>query len=125
MIFENQEQLDACLVYWQKVLRLQDWTIRARIKRSYEMTHKDADGYIDHHHCIKSAMITLIDPADYEPACWSDLDHEQVLVHEMLHIYEGAIMEKLDDDAAKTALIEREQLCECLASAFVALNRKQ
>lgn len=124
MIFENQEQLDACLHYWQKVLRLQDWIIKATLTRRRDID-KESDGHCDAYLCRKAANICIVTAESYGDDNFQELDQEHILVHELVHIYEFPIMAQLNDDDAKEATFhQREQLVDCLATALIALNRK-
>lgn len=122
MIFDSQEQLDACLAYWQKVLRLQDWGVKARIVRRSALDD-ETNAHVSVTWNKKNAFIELLDPIDYSSTAWAQ-DHEKSLVHELLHIHitavaneRGAWEEGMDD-------MMEEQAIESLATSFVKLNRK-
>lgn len=110
------EQLQERLAYWQKVLRLQDWNIYARIVRGYEMENPNAMAHINVVYCNKSAIIRIMDPIDYEPDIVTPQDMEQSLVHELLHIHLWALN---DDDTHN----EMEQAIEAMSMALVQLER--
>lgn len=86
MIFENQEQLDECVEKWQKILRLQDWEIQARVKRRNDMPNPDCYGNCQVHPVHHAAEISIEDACDHLPFFAVPLDHEQILVHELLHV---------------------------------------
>jgi len=82
------------LVYWQRVLRLQDWDIEVRVLPQH---HLNADspmstGRISFNHVYRSACILVADPAtviDDHTAAFtrhSVYDPEQTLVHELVHL---------------------------------------
>lgn len=121
MIYTSQEELDAALAYWQKVLRLQDWTVSATINRSRDMGDTNRGGEIRINDNRKGARIQLLDPVDYAPTCWEPLDMEYFLVHELCHLHTTLIR---PDDEETLASVEEEQAVDALAWALVGLNRK-
>lgn len=123
MIFENQGQLDERLRYWQGVLRLRDWDVRATICRAKDM-NDGAVGSVRVHLTLKAATIQILDQIDDpEKPPWN-LNHEATLIHELLHIYDHQMLASLDEDAVKALEIPREQMAECLAQAFVGMEEQ-
>ncbi len=120
MIFETQEQIDAALAYWQRILRLQDWDVKAKVKR-----RGDSQGHIIIVHESKKAQIILLDPVDWDPETDWDQDHEKTLVHELVHLHVTPILRGLDrpDDGSRDIL--EEQAVDLIAEAFVRVKREQ
>lgn len=129
MIYATQEELDAALAKWQRLLRLQDWTIRARV-----VTHHDgmisnetwnSDGQSAVMRPLKTAVVRLnsIECARScaYPELHANIDQEQVLVHELLHLCFHDF-EPPKKDALRHDLWE--QTIEVLAQQFVALDRR-
>jgi hypothetical protein len=123
VIYETQEELNAALAVWQKRLRLQDWDVRAEIKKGDDMGG-DATGRIIVWFDQKSAWIRLMRHTDWPGnncSLWPP-DMEQTLVHEMLHI-PCKPFEPVDQDSKEFALLE--QHIEVQANCLVALVRGQ
>jgi len=122
VIYETQADLDAALAYWQKVLRLQDWTIKARIVTRKEMPDYWF-GWSQVQNNLKTCFIRLIHPEhrDHEDlAPENELDHEQSLVHELLHAH---FHNTRPEDGKSLAYELWEQTIDTLATAFVNLKR--
>jgi hypothetical protein len=116
--YSTQAELDAAVAYWQKILRLQDWEVKAKIVRQLDKcgdnTFKTAS---------KKSLIRLLNPID--AVDWDfPLDHEKTLVHELLHLH--LFHEVLDKSFEVGTLNDTlsEQAVECLSLALVELNRK-
>jgi hypothetical protein len=105
------DELKQLCAYWQKVLRLRDWDIDARIERIFDMPEKEIRGHVSYTIALKEAIIQILDPNDYFK---DDYSPEQSLVHELLHV---AFAEAGD---ATTV----EQAVDATAKALVNLNRK-
>lgn len=121
MIYETQEQLDEAVAYWQKVLRLQDWNIEAKIKRTNDM-RADTMGTVVPCWNWKSAYITLIDPLDFEqdPIVHNENCHESILVHELLHLHTRPILRSLGKPEGQD---DQEETCvNLIADALVRLK---
>ena len=129
MIFKNQEQLDAALDKWQKILKLQSWNVNARIRRLWSRPDEHGSlGCCNYRLAKMNSTIDLLDPIDFLEndalnfGLRSDetLDHEEVLVHELLHLHFAPF-------AAENNTLEnttQEQAIDQLARALVALDRK-
>lgn len=127
MIYANQEELEAGLAKWQKILRLQDWNIITGIKRAKDMHERDNRGEAWPWNEHKRARIYLVDHVDHEDPDWGDLDHERILVHELLHLHVNRIMDEVSDVDKKLAdrLHTQEEECvNLIADALIALDRK-
>lgn len=105
---------------WQRILRLQDWTIRIVYKRHYDMADGKA-GTVGW--CVKkkTAWIDVLDPQDYQPN--PDLsippDVELTVVHELLHLQFALV----DDLSTGTKEDLFEQAIHDISSALVNLDR--
>lgn len=121
MIYKTQKQLDAALAYWQKVLRLQDWDIEAKL-----VTPGDA-GYGSEGTCLinvrhKCASIKVMNDKHRTAVGYSgEADNEDTLVHELLHIH-LELMAPDDDGSLDYELFE--QTVDVLADCFVKLKRQ-
>jgi len=85
-VYGSQCALDAGLVEWQGLLRLDDWAVSGRIVRAFDIdagTH----GRCSYIPCNRVATILLLDPVDYGPGELFLQDHERTLVHELLHLH--------------------------------------
>ena len=123
MIFANQAELDGCVVKWQKILRLQDWDIRAKIAATTrELGIDPPDAMVNVNHKRRCATI-LLNP---EPGAHKDIwpvDQEQNVVHELVHIFtEPFWPEDKGEDSCKWMLAE--QCVDSLANALIALDRR-
>jgi len=119
MIYESQEELDAGVAKWAKVLRLQDWDIKICIKRQSEMSCDQVNGENRWTLSNKESLICLLDPVDYPKDCRWEQDHEQTLVHELLHLH---LAEWPVGKNGKATTAEEQAIC-CLADALVKLDR--
>lgn len=71
---------------WQRRLRLDDWKIETRIVRSSELK-PDTLGNLKWNGVSRTAVIKVLDPADYEiPAAEISEDIEYTVVHELVHL---------------------------------------
>lgn len=119
MIYETQEQLNAALAYWQKVLRLQDWIIIAKIERMANMGNKA--GWCHWKTETKKAVIELLDPIDVID--WDfPLDHEHTLVHELLHLHFELVHFHNDFKEGTIGDVAMEQSIDCITTGIVSLK---
>jgi hypothetical protein len=119
MIF-NQEQAEAALAKWQKILRLQDWEIKVKIVRQSLMPCLDIMAHVNCVYPSKQALIKLLDPIDYPRDTEWGQDHEQSLVHELLHLHCWGFS---DEDPSSPKGICEDQMVAALATALVELKR--
>jgi hypothetical protein len=116
--FENADHLIATARYWQRELRLEDWSVCYHIRKHFDMPSSKADGVSKVFSEQKIAYIYLMEPADHE---WKEsYDMEQVLVHELLHIPFDPWMDRSKEGplwAAQEAFIDQ------MATTLVRLNR--
>ncbi len=126
VIYENQDELDRALAYWQKTMRLQDWEIKAKIARKRDLPLDNAGATITRVECKKQALIQIMDPTDWDVPDFEQ-DHEIDLVHELMHCHEGDVMDEVydaDKSLYERLYTQRERLVHLVATALVALNRK-
>lgn len=121
MIYQSQEELDKALAYWKHLLRLDNWEIAARIVRASESQEADCGGSVSMTKTLPSAVIHLLNPTDYPNDVPAPQDHEQVLVHELVH----CIMCQWNYKHGSYEHILHEQAVNSLAHSFVKLKRKQ
>lgn len=98
------QELRKQLVFWQKVLYLQDWTIDIRIVRQWEMgdqlTLAQCEWFIQR----KDAIIRVLAPSDLPGVSHRFLNDEECdydisVVHELLHLH-FAPFHKAEDEVA-------------------------
>lgn len=121
MIYENSEKLmDACKE-WQKVLRLQDWTISASIERGRDISMADVQGECNWTIQSKMAKIKVLDATDYEDSLMVEQDMEKTLVHELLHLHAAPFDNFAYNSLENTSL---EQAIDAIANALVNTKRE-
>lgn len=120
-IILTQEQLEERLAYWQRVLRLQDWRVKARLVRERDFRNPGNQGECEWSLSTKVAIIRILDPVDYSPDCAWLQDMERTLVHELLHLHFAPF--RAESDTAED--ISQEQAIDCIATGLVALYRNQ
>lgn len=123
MIFQEEDDIELLklLEVWKKILRLQDWTVRVRIKRLRDMSIPDSQGVCSWTLSRQEAVISLIDPVDYDPSPIVPLDHETTLVHELLHLHFAYFTNDLDSNSLEHVMMERT--IDTLAKSLVNLHR--
>ncbi len=115
----TQEELNERLDYWQGVLRLRDWDIVARLVSAHEMEAGD-EGQVDPRPELKEANIKILNWEGYGGTVFRPLDSEQILLHEMLHLF-FIVFETEADTPQRLA---EEQAVHLIAQALVALDRR-
>ena len=119
VIYQSSEELQSAAEEWQKILRLSDWKVNAAIVRGGGMNLEPENiGRCRPVLCNKSATLAVIDPQDYDPQSCFPLDHEQVLVHELLHLHFESFWKKKHK-------VDMEQAIECISSALVKAKRSR
>jgi hypothetical protein len=114
----TQEQVDGWLETWSSRLRLQDWRIQAKIVRSTDLK-PDTLGHIKWDSDRKTALITLLDPIDYDlPAARIEEDMEMTVLHELIHLHLSVLPR---DKASRQA---EEQVVNRIAGALMDLDRR-
>lgn len=108
------------LPYWQKRLRLQDWTIRCVV---VEQTENNPAGKVNQLSDYKDAVITILDPAKIPTTWLGNNDPEVTLVHELLHLQAEALNGFLNEKRNSRYANDYERLVELTAIALVTLRR--
>lgn len=121
MIFENDKQLQDSLEEWQKILRLQDWIVQAKVVRARDMILDESAAAVSWTYSKRMASIQLLDPLDYTSELMEEQDHEISLVHELLHLHYAGF-ETTSRGTVEHALME--QSIEATSRALVYLKRK-
>jgi hypothetical protein len=113
----SNEQVGDWLRMWQKRLRLEDWKIEVRIVRVWDL-ERGTLGHIDWSAPRKTALIKILNPADYElPKDKIAADMELSVVHELVHLHLSAL------PLNKSSRRAEEQVVSLLADALVNLER--
>lgn len=118
----TQEQLEESLTYWQEKLRLRDWIIKVKIARQRDMSLSDKLGEINFNVHTKTALISIIDPSDYDD--WGEQDMENTLVHELLHLHFSAISYHFGNKDIVVYEMFEEQAIESITSGLVGVLRE-
>ena len=115
----KEEELSKYLAKWVRILRLERWDIRIKIKRAEDMHLEECAGENHFTTTSRQSLINLRDPVD-----WTNNDFEQdmelTLVHELLHIS----FTMLDTDNALRDKIQH-QLLNDMAVALIRADRKE
>jgi hypothetical protein len=94
MIYSTQAELDKALKKWKKILLVRDWEIKAALVAQNEMEHQTARGEVVVDVTNKQVYINILRKEDCDDSFWT-VDHEQTLVHELIHIYTETIEHKM------------------------------
>lgn len=119
----TQEELEACCREWQEILALQPWEFQIMIKRAYDM-NPDHQASINWVVEKQMAIISFLDPGDYDPAFMGFYDVEVSLVHELLHARLAGVSNHSTGDGSFGSIAE-EQAVHHLANALVKLKRER
>jgi len=112
----TEEQTQDWLKLWQKRLRLEDWKIEVKIVRIWEL-EKGTLGHIDWSSAHHTALIKVLNPADYElPADKIPADMELSIVHELVHLHLSVL------PLNKSSRNAEEQVVSMIADALVNLE---
>ncbi len=121
-ILSGELDLRALLVKWQRVLRLQDWDVSARIASQQEVG-VGANASCNVNRALHHATIRIVSERDFgvpEFPEWRTYDPEVLLVHELLHIPADAFAPGPVD---KLRAELYEQFIETLAHTLIELSR--
>ena len=109
---------------WQKRLRLRDWDLTIAYDRSPEFLALGCEGMCQMIPPLKTARITILHPADYHPDLRGDIDLEQVVCHELIHLHLiFAPADDSEDGYMSPGTIAMEQATELIAQALVDAKR--
>lgn len=112
----NEEELKELCLEWQKILRLQDWTIVVHIERQRDLPD-GAQANIRYTLATKKALIRIVDAIDYPPDSMLPQDMEHSLVHELAHLHLGPC-------TAEDGTIAEDQAVESITDGLIYLKRK-
>ena len=108
---------------WQKRLNLKEWNIAVVVSRATELKAKTV-GNIHWDREKKTAVIRVLDPADYDMALEPMLkDIEFTVVHELIHLEMVPILSDLQRSAENR--LEEEHAVNHLAEALLKLDREK
>lgn len=113
------EQLNALVAIWQKRLRLQDWDVVVKLVRSHEIPGDFAR--ISWTLFNQMATIRFCHPGDITEQLHYH-DHEQTLVHELIHLF-LAPFAKTEADTLENHKLE--VACDHISRALVAAYRRE
>lgn len=109
--------LQALLVKWQAVLRLQDWDIEILYVKSFDL-EVNTGGHVVRCDAKKTARVKVLDPDLYDPCLIVKQDVEYTVVHELVHIHFALI-----DDFKDTNNALYEQAVHRISKALLSLDR--
>jgi hypothetical protein len=106
---------------WQKRLNLQDWDVALEVVRSTELRPKTL-GNIRWDAEKKTALIRVLDPADYHLTFQAMLDDmEFTVVHELIHLEMSPVLSHFARSDADRS--EEEHAVNHMADALLHLDR--
>ena len=108
---------------WQKRLNLEDWKISVAVVRASDLKPKTL-GNIHWDSDKKTAIIRVLDPADYQMPLPEMLrDMEFTVVHELIHLELSPVLSTVSrNDASRR---EEEHAVNHMADALLKLDRGQ
>lgn len=83
--FHTQEELDACLREWQRILFLDDWIITANFVEPHEMKNRNCAGENEFQPVNRCAAICILKSEHWPPSAIAKQCQEVTLIHELLH----------------------------------------
>ena len=110
------EELENLCWEWQVRLRLQDWDVKLRFARAYEIDGADARNVFQRNY--KTSSIKIVSAEDIDPSRLHQPDVEQSLVHELLHLHFASI-----DNFSGAELVIFEQAIDLIAWGLVNAKR--
>ena len=115
----SNEQVHDWLHLWQKRLHLEDWKVEVKIVRIWDL-EQGTLGHIDWSVPHKTAVIKVLNPADYElPKEKVPADMELSIVHELVHLHLSAL------PLNKSSRNAEEQVVSMIANALLDLERHE
>ena len=98
-----ENRLDRQIKSWQKRLGLEEWNISLRVVRQSEID-KNSWGASEWDAAAKSAIISVLDPRDYNLRGGElKLDMECTIVHELVHIQVSPLLAR--DENTREAIV--------------------
>lgn len=114
----TEEQAQDWLKLWQKRLRLEDWKIDVKIVRIWDL-EQGTLGHIDWSTVHHTALIKVLNPADYElPPDKIPADMELSIVHELVHLHLSVL------PLNKSSRNVEEQVVSMIADALINLEHR-
>jgi hypothetical protein len=111
------------LAVWQKRLALEDWNISVVVARASELKPRTL-GNIHWDSDKKTAVIRVLDPADYKMPYDAMLkDIEFTVVHELIHLELSPVLSPLQRNDANRR--EEEHAVNHMADALLQLDRSR
>jgi len=106
---------------WQRRLKLEDWNISVVVSRATELKPKTL-GNIHWDSDKKTAVIRVLDPADYKMP-FDDMlkDMEFTVVHELIHLELSPVLSPLQRNDANRR--DEEHTVNAMADALLKLDR--
>ena len=117
----SHSELELLCTYWQKKLRIYDWTIGLAIGRKDSFKVEGRAGEICITEANGSATILILDPVDYPKNSYIKQDMEVILVHELLHL--RFFPDARNKQEELLGMLLMEQAIERTAQALVELRR--
>ena len=117
----SHNELELLCTYWQKKLRIYDWTIGLAIGRKDSFDVEGRAGEIHITEANGSAKILILDPVDYPKNSYIKQDMEVTLVHELLHL--RFFPDARNKQEELLGMLLMEQAIERTAQALVELRR--
>lgn len=116
-------ELNKQLVYWQKVLYLQDWTIDLRVARQWEMSDNTTLAECEWFLSRRDAIIRVLAPSDLAGVNKyfikdEECDYDVSLVHELLHLHFAPFHTEKDE-------VAHEQAINAISRGMVKVWREQ
>ena len=109
------------LAFWQKRLNLSDWRVSVMVVRTGDLKPKTL-GNIHWDTKKKTAVIRVLDPADYKMTQQAMLDDmEFTVVHELIHLELSPVLSSLQRNDANR--LEEEYAVNHMAQALLDLER--
>jgi|SRR6185312_5626639 len=111
------------LWYWQKRLNLEDWNVSVSVVRATDLKPKTL-GNIHWDTEKKTAVIHVLDPADYQMPFREMLDDmEFTVVHELIHLELAPVLSQYSRNEASRR--EEEHAVNHMADALLKLERQR
>ena len=116
----TEEKAQMLFEKWVNILDLGSWNIHFEWSvKEKDMPEEDTTGYTQYLHTKKQAIITMLDPADFEiDNEYFNYDYEQTLVHELLHLKFSDIEDS--ENELQNKLLH--QLIDSLAKSFIKVK---
>jgi hypothetical protein len=115
----NQKELEASVIYWKKILRLDNFDIEVKIARRDNMDKEDSNSCMDFSARTETAYIKILDPIDYsEYEGTKDMERSLVIRLLCLKFY---WIKKDDLDGIKSVLLD--QTLNRISKALLEVKR--